>query len=240
MKMLIAANFKMNKTISNLKEYLSTFKWDYSCFVNIDLMIAPVTIWLWVASELLKDSCINLWAQNMHYEKSWAYTWEVSPLMLQDIWCNYVILWHSERREFFWETNAIVNKKISSAIEHKIRPILCIWENLWQKELWLTKEVLKIQLFECLDWIDYEEVDVAYEPVWAIWTWHSATKEYVEDIHNYLKTLINNDSTRIIYWWSVKPDNAKELIGLKNVNWFLVWSASLDPKNFLEIVEQCL
>lgn len=238
MKYLIWANFKMNKSTKELREYLEVFKAQYACFLQIDLMIAPVTSGLWIASELLEWSCINLGSQNMYFEESWAYTWEVSPSMLKELNCSYVILWHSERRQYFHETNELINKKVKAAISYWIRPILCIWESLEQKNKWLTKEVLKIQLIEWLWWIeDYSWVDIAYEPVWAIGTWETATPEYIEEIHDYIRELIWNDESRIIYGWSVKPDNSKQLISINNVNWFLVWSASLDPESFLKIAE---
>ncbi len=228
----------MNKTTAELKDYLAYFKNVYSCFVNVDLMIAPVTTGLWIASEILENSCIHLWAQNMYFEESWAYTWEVSALMLEEIWCKYVIIWHSERRQYFLEDNFIVNKKVKKALEHNIRPIVCIWENLKQKELWLTKEVLKIQLLEWLEWVDFEKVDIAYEPVWAIWTGKSATSYYVEEIHTFLRSFANNEQTRIIYWWSVNEQNASELISKNNVNGFLIWTASLEANKFLKIIEE--
>lgn len=241
MKYLIGANFKMNKATSELKDYLNIFKEKYSCFLNIDLMIAPVSVWLWVASEILENSCINLWAQNMYFEKSWAYTWEISPNMLDDLNCKYVILGHSERREYFNETDKLINKKVISALEHNIRPILCIGENLEQKDKQLTKEILKIQLIEGLWGIeDKAKVDIAYEPVWAIWTGKVATSEYISDIHSFIREIIWNDESRIIYGWSVKAENSEELIKIDNVDWFLIWSASLEPDGLLGIVEGVL
>lgn len=238
MKYLIGANFKMNKTTTDLKEYLSLFTGKYACFTNMDLMIAPVTAWLGIASEMLHGSCVNLWAQNMFFEESWAYTGEVSPAMLSDLGCTYVILGHSERRQYFWETNDSINKKVKKAIEHGIRPILCIGENLHHKELGLTKEILKIQLIEGLDGVDSAKVDIAYEPVWAIWTGESATPEDVEQIHTFLRDLVGNDDSRIIYGGSVNETNAYELIQRNNVNGFLIGSASLDPTKFLKIIEE--
>ena len=238
MKYLVWANFKMNKTSKELNEYLNYFIWKYSCFTNVDLVLAPVTASLSWISEIINKSCLNLCAQNMHFDNFWAYTWEVSWEMLKELWCKYVIIWHSERREMFWETNQIINKKIMSALKNWIRPILCIWETLEQKELQLSKEVLKIQIFEWLKWIeDWWQIDVAYEPVWAIWTWKTATLEYIQDIHWFIKELIWNEKTRIIYGWSVKEENSKELISIPNVNWFLIWSASLNPETFLNIIK---
>ena len=238
MKYLIWANFKMNKTKKELDDYLDVFLNKYACFLDVDLVLAPVTSSLSWVSEVIWKSCLNLWAQNMHFDHFWAYTWEVSPDMLKELWCKYVIIWHSERRQMFGETNETVNKKILSAIENWIRPILCIWETLKQKELWLSKEVLKIQILEWLESIkDYSLVDIAYEPVWAIWTGKSATNEYINEIHDYIREIIWNVDCRIIYGGSVKAENAWELISIPNVNWFLVGSASLDPDAFLKIVQ---
>lgn len=239
MKYLIWANFKMNKTTKELKEYLDFFIEKYSCFLNVDLVIAPVTVSLSWVSEIINNSCLNLGAQNMHFDHFWAYTWEVSPDMLQELGCKYVLVWHSERRELFHETNEMINKKVLAAIEHNIRPILCIWETLRQKELGISKEVLKIQILEWLAWVDdWCQVDIAYEPVWAIWTWLSATPEYVWEIHEFIRQVVGNCDSRIIYGWSVKEENAEELIQTKDVNGFLIWSASLDPEKFLKIIEK--
>lgn len=238
MKYLIWANFKMNKTPSELKKYLEVFKEKYSCFLNIDLMIAPDISGLALASDMLGGWCIKLGAQNMYYKESWAYTWEVSPAMLKELKCEYIILWHSERRTYFHETDELINKKIASALTNKIRPILCVWESLEQKERWLTREVLKIQIINGLWWIsDFSKVDIAYEPVWAIWSWKTATSEDIENIHDFIRDIIWNSDSRIIYWGSVKPENSKEIISLSNVNWFLVWTASLDLFDFLKITE---
>jgi len=238
MKYLIWANFKMNKTPSELKKYLEVFKEKYSCYLNIDLMIAPDISELSLASDMLEKSCINLWSQNMYYKDSWAYTWEISPTMLNELKCSYVILGHSERRTYFNENDELINKKILSAVSNKIRPILCIWENLEQKERLLTKEVLKMQIINWLWWVEnFEDIDIAYEPVWSIWTWKIANTEYIEEIHNFIREIIWNNKSRIIYGWSVKPENSKKIIWLNNVNWFLVWTASLDPFDFLKIAE---
>ncbi|USN58593.1 MAG: triose-phosphate isomerase [Candidatus Peribacteria bacterium] len=270
MKYLIGANFKMNKTTSELKEYLKVFKEKYACFINIDLMIAPVSAGLGVASENLEGSCINLGAQNMYFEESGAYTGEISPTMLRDLNCQYVILGHSERRQFFHESDELINKKVSAALTHGIRPILCIGENLEQKNKGLTKEVLKIQLVEGLWGIeDTSLVDIAYEPVWAIGTGEVATPEYVAEIHQYIREILNphpnpllrsnfedsrastpvsvipsqgegTSKSRIIYGGSVKPENAPELIKIENVDGFLIGGAALKPEGLLGIVEGVL
>jgi len=228
----------MYKSQNALKEYFDQFVNNYACFTNIDLMIAPMTVCLWAASEMTKNSCVNLWAQNMHYEEMGAYTWETSPLVLQELGAKYVIIWHSERRQYFWETNEMINQKLKSALNHWIKPILCIWENLEQKELGISKEILKIQLREALQWIDaIDQIDIAYEPIRAIGTGKSATPEEVQEIHEYIRSIIWNDQSRIIYWWSVNDTNAEDLISQPAINWFLIGSASLDPQKMLKILD---
>jgi len=237
MKYLVWANFKMYKNQKELQEYFNQFIDTYSCFTTIDLMIAPMSVCLWTASEMVKNTCVHLWAQNMHYEDMGAYTGEISPLVLKELHAEYVILGHSERRQYFGETNDMINKKIKAALQHGIRPILCIGEHLHEKELWLSKEVLKIQLLESLQGIDdIGLVDIAYEPVRAIWTGKSATPEEVQDIHSYIRSLIATDESRIIYGGSVNTTNAVSLIAQPAVNGFLVGSASLDAPTFLELL----
>lgn len=238
MKYLIGANFKMYKSHKDLQEYFDQFINNYACFVNIDLMIAPMTVCLGTASEMTKDSCVHLWAQNMHYEEQGAFTGETSPVVLKELGAEYVIIGHSERRQYFWETNAMINQKLKAALHHGLRPILCIGENLEQKELGTSKEVLKIQLREALQGIDeVEKIDIAYEPIRAIGTGKSATPEDVQEIHEYIRSVIGNDTSRIIYGGSVNDANAENLIAQPAVNGFLIGSASLDPQKMLKILD---
>ncbi len=239
MKFLIWANLKMNKSSFEIEEYLNELIKYYHTTKEKELLITPVSVELCIAKDIIWDSEISLWAQNMHYEEHGAYTWEISPTMLADFNCKYVILGHSERREYFWENNNIINKKVLSAISHNIRPILCIWENSEQKKMWLTQEVLKIQIIEWLWWVDdFSQVDIAYEPIWAIWTGETANSEYVKEVHNFIKTIVwDNWKTRIMYGGSVNPKNASELSQIENVNWFLIWWACLDAGSLMKIVE---
>ena len=239
MKFLIWANLKMNKNISEIKEYLKILIKNYKNSENIDLVIMPTFTNLYISFEQLKWKSINLWAQNMYHEKSWSYTWEVSPTMLQDFNCKYVILWHSERRKYLWETDNLINKKVISAINHNIRPILCIGENINQKKKWLTKEILKKQLTECLLNINnYSKIEIAYEPIWAIWTNEAATPKYIENIHDFIREFLwEKSKTRIIYWWSVNNENALIISKIKNVNWFLIWKQALEANKLIKIIE---
>ena len=228
----------MFKNQSELKEYFDQFVHKYSCFTNIDVMIAPMTVCLGTAAEMVKDSCVHLGAQNMHYEDAWAYTGEVSPLTLKELGVEYAIIWHSERRTYFAEDNATINKKLKSALHHGIRPILCIGENLQQKELGVSKEILKIQILEAIQWIEnVNHIDIAYEPIRAIGTGQTASPEYVQDIHSFIRELIGNQESRIIYGGSVNAENAESLLTQPAVNGFLIGSASLDHTKFLKILD---
>ncbi|NCP76901.1 triose-phosphate isomerase [Candidatus Gracilibacteria bacterium] len=239
MNLLIGANFKMNKTGAELREYLGTFTAEYKNIETVDVMIAPVMTGLSLAGELVKDSCIHLGAQNMSSEISGAFTGETSPLSLQEFGCEYVILGHSERRTIFGETDELVNKKLKTALAHNIRPILCIGENLAQKEEGLTKDILRVQLEKGLAGIeDTTGIDIAYEPVWAIGTGKSATPEYAEEIHMFIREILGQTKSRIIYGGSVTEVTAHELISKREINGFLIGSAALDPRRLMKIIEE--
>jgi len=240
MKKLIWANFKMFKTRKELQDYFDIFLENNISDENLDIVIAPMMLNMETASDALIHSDIHLWSQNMHFSENGWFTGEVSPLNLVELNVNYVILWHSERRSYFGEQNDFINQKVISALNHGIRPILCIGENLDQKNDGKTIEVLQNQLEQWLKWInDLSQVDIAYEPVWAIGTGLTATPDYVSEIHAFIKKFVDNSKTRVIYWWSVKPENATDLINTPNVDGFLIWWASLDPVKFIDIIEQC-
>jgi len=245
MNLLIGANFKMNKTGAELREYLGTFTAEYKNIETVDVMIAPVMTGLSLAGELVKDSCIHLGAQNMSSEISGAFTGETSPLSLQEFGCEYVILGHSERRTIFGETDELVNKKLKTALAHNIRPILCIGENLAQKEEGLTKDILRVQLEKGLAGIeDTTGIDIAYEPVWAIGTGKTASPEQAQEVHAFIRSLIKDLYSEqaagkmvIQYGGSVKPENAAELLSKNDIDGALVGGACLKPDSFLGIIK---
>jgi triosephosphate isomerase len=244
---LIAANWKMNKTIGETKEYLDKFLPEAERFKDkVEIMIAPPYTSLCVASDYLKDSFVKLGSQNMFYEKRGAYTGEISPLMLKELGVDYVIIGHSERRYILGERDEIINKKLISAIENDIRPILCVGETLEEREQGLTYKVLEKQIRNGLAGIENEVsmIDIAYEPVWAIGTGVSATPEDANNSHKFIRELINDlshgraDNTRILYGGSVKPENAEALINEEFVDGFLIGTASLQPESFLSVLEK--
>ncbi|MBI2656248.1 triose-phosphate isomerase [Candidatus Woesearchaeota archaeon] len=250
MPKLIAANWKMNKTIKESISFIEEFKKITKNIGNAEIVVCPPFTLLHEIKKLLKNSDIKLGAQNMHFEDAGAYTGEISPLMLKEIGCEYVILGHSERREIFNEDDFLINKKTISALNHGLKPILCIGENLEQRKNAKTEEVIENQLRNCLKNIDKNqiaEITIAYEPVWAISrgdpNHRAATKEDAEEGHQFIRNIVaalydenTAEKTRIIYGGSMKPENAKELLAMPNIDGGLVGNASLKAESFAEIV----
>lgn len=251
MKKLIAANWKMNKTAAESGIFVEEFKKLVKGNENAEIVICPPFTVLESLSEKLKNSKIKLGAQNMHFEDAGAYTGEISPLMLKEMNCEYVILGHSERRKIFGEDDFLINKKLAAALSHGLKPILCIGENLEQRNNGRTKEVLENQLKNCLKNISKNQIlksSIAYEPVWAISagdpSHKAATPEDAEDGHKFIRGVIAKmhgssaaRSARIVYGGSMKPENAKELLAMPNIDGGLVGNASLNAKSFAEIVK---
>jgi len=248
MKKLIAANWKMNKTAS---EAVSTVK-ELKALVresgNADIVLCPPSTALHAVSKELTGSNIKLGAQNMHFELSGAYTGEISPIMLKEIGCEFVILGHSERREFFHEDDSFINRKVISALKNGLNPLLCIGESLEQRQKQQTEDVLEGQLTKCLEGIsDIRNVSIAYEPVWAISRGDpnkkAATASDAEQAHFFIRKVLSgaygkpSEGTRILYGGSMKPENAKELLALPNIDGGLIGNASLNAKSFFDIIK---
>ncbi len=248
MTYLVAANWKMNKTVGETLEYLELFLPSVEDLANVDIMIAPPFTALASASLKLEKSNVKLGAQNMHFAEKGAFTGEISPVMLTELDVNYVILGHSERRHIFGEKDKLINQKMISAVEHGIRPILCVGETLEERELGKTLNVVENQIRSGLAGIekDLVYIDIAYEPVWAIGTGKTATPEQAQEVHRFIRSLINeiskgnDEKTRVLYGGSVNETNARNLIKEDNIDGFLVGTASLDPKKFYKIVTEVL
>ena len=251
MKKLIAANWKMNKSVAESVSTSRELKDLARGQNNVEIVLCPAFTSLYAVSKEIKGSSISLGAQNMHFEGSGAYTGEVSPLMLKDIGCGYVILGHSERREFFHEDDLLINKKVLAAISHSLNPILCVGETLEQRNSNKAREIIDKQLRNCLINIkpsQMKNVSIAYEPVWAISrgdpNQKAATPQDAEGSHQFIREVLENifdgktaKNTRILYGGSMKPENAKELLSMPNVNGGLVGNASLNAKSFAEIIK---
>lgn len=242
-KPFIAANWKMNKTLSETREFISNFVPAVKDVTDVDIVLAPPFTSLAIASENLKNSNVLLAAQDVFYEEKGAYTGEVSPLMIVDIGCRYVIIGHSERRQYFNETDEVVNKKIVSAKKAGLGVIFCIGESLEERDAGKTFEVLQREITDGLKGVDDKDIVVAYEPIWAIGTGKTATSEQAQEAHAYIRErmifLYDNkaDEIRILYGGSVTPDNIGSLMACKDVDGALVGGSSLKVENFIKIVK---
>jgi len=247
-KKIIAANWKMNMTISESESFLEDFRLDVEDVSGVDIVIAPPFTALAKMSELLGGSQkIRLGAQNFYYEKSGAYTGEISATQLRELFVRYVIIGHSERRQIFGETDELINKKVAVALASELKPILCVGETLEEREAGKEKEILERQLRGGLAGVSAEDlIDtvIAYEPVWAIGTGKTATSAQAQDAHAHVRAVLAElsdqataDKVRIQYGGSVKPANAKELLSQPDIDGALVGGASLEPRGFSEIVK---
>ena len=241
----MAANWKMNMDMKEAVSFIDRFKVLIKNIKKNEIVICPPFTLLYEFKKLLNKTNIILGAQNMYFEEKGAFTGEISALMLKDIGCEYVILGHSERRQYFNENDRLINQKIKTALKHNFKPILCVGETLGQKTSNQTTKIIKNQLLNCLNTIDgsaMKNIVIAYEPVWAIGTGKNATPEQAEDVHKFIRGLLSNmynervsNNTRIIYGGSVKESNIKNLMKMKNINGALVGGASLDAKGFGKI-----
>ena len=246
-KKILAANWKMNLTHSEAESYFDTFLSEIGQVNDVEVVIIPpftAIPALVTASERMP--AIRIGAQNMHWEKSGAFTGEVSGAMLRALYVKYVILGHSERRTLFGETDEIVNRKVRAALDAGLRPIFCIGESLQERDGGKIEEILGRQIRQGLEGVvlkDVPEVVLAYEPCWAIGTGRSATPNEAEEAHAFIRLVLSElfgaptaDRVRIQYGGSVKPENAEDLMRQKNIDGALIGGASLDPRSFARII----
>ena len=247
-KKIIAANWKMNMTLTETENFLQAFRPEVEEVTTVEIVIAPPFTALAKLSELLGGSQkIRLGAQNFYFEKSGAYTGEISATMLRELFVKYVIVGHSERRQIFGETDSLINQKVIAAHANELKPILCVGETLEEREAGTEKEVLEKQLRGALAGVGAEqllETVIAYEPVWAIGTGKTASSAQAQDAHAHVRAVLEqlSDKTaaskvRIQYGGSVKPANAKELLTQPDIDGALVGGASLEVRSFAEIVK---
>lgn len=244
-KPIIAGNWKMHYTIEEavkVAEELKPLVKDAKC----DIVICAPYIQLPALVQTLKGTRIMVGAQNMHFEEKGAFTGEISPGMLEELGVTYVILGHSERRQYFNETDEAINKKLKAAFQHFLIPILCVGESLEQRESEQTVEVIRNQVEKALEGLDAEDVKgivVAYEPIWAIGTGKTATSEQANETIAAIRKMIEDlygsevsEAVRIQYGGSVKPSTIKEQMAMSDIDGALVGGASLLSKDFSEIV----
>jgi len=242
---MIAGNWKMNTTLAEASALVRELKEGLERIAGVEKVLCPPFISLSLVKELLQGSSIKVGAQNMYFEEQGAYTGEISPLMLCGI-CEYVILGHSERRQYFCETDEVVNRKVKAALAAELTPILCVGERLEEKEAERTEEVVTRQVTGALQGIEsLNGMVIAYEPVWAIGTGRAATGKGANTTISIIRETVAQlyseeiaQGIRILYGGSVTAANIAEFIGQHEIDGALVGGASLKAKEFLTIVEQ--
>ena len=246
-KKIIAANWKMHMTQGEAEVFITTFLREIGDLNEVEIVLVPPFTAIPKVSELLTQSQnIKVGAQNMHWERSGAFTGEISPTMLRDLFVRYVVLGHSERRAMFGETDEIINRKVRAAHEENLRPILCIGETLAERDRGEVEQVLATQLRGSLAGVEPRELletVIAYEPVWAIGTGRTASAEQAEEAHAFIRQTLRKmaddptaERVRIQYGGSVKPENARQLLTEPDIDGALVGGASLEPRSFAQII----
>ncbi len=243
---IIAGNWKMFKTNSEARLLVTGLKEKLAAVHDVEVVVCPPFTALASVAELLKDSKIALGAPNLFWEEEGAYTGEVSPVMLRDLGCQYVIIGHSERRQYFGETDQQVNKKVKAALRHQLLPIICVGETLEQREAGETDSLVSSQVEKALTGVGAEQIPkvvIAYEPIWAIGTGRSSTGEDANKVITLIRKTIAQqyqqeiaDIVRIQYGGSVKPGNIKELMEKSDIDGALVGGASLKADDFVKLV----
>jgi triosephosphate isomerase len=243
-KWIVAGNWKMHNTIGESIALAKAIKKGASDFKDGTIVLAPPFTALLSVSEIIKGSNLSLAAQNMHFEDKGAFTGEVSPIMLKDIGCSYVIIGHSERRKYFHENDADVNLKIKKALATGLTPIMCVGETDEEREKGITQDVVGRQVKHGLAGLGkIENVVIAYEPVWAIGTGKVATSAQAQEVHAFIRGILKetygntSNDVCILYGGSVTKDNIGDLIAMEDIDGALVGGASLKADGFLGIIK---
>ncbi len=246
-KILIAGNWKMNKTASEAGELAKAIVAQIATLSAIDVLMCPPFTSIPKVSEIVGTSNVRLGAQNVSDKVSGAYTGEVSAAMLRDLYVSYVIIGHSERRSYYGETDAFINKKLLTCLDSNLIPILCVGETLEEREAGKVEEVIRTQLVGGLAGVPADKAEtivIAYEPVWAIGTGKTATPEQAQEVHAFIRKTISEilgtepaGKIRILYGGSMKPANADELLAKPDIDGGLIGGAALKADDFLALVK---
>ena len=249
-KKIIAGNWKMNKTVAEAIELANAIKLDLADCSAVDVVLCPPFTAIKSVSDVVSETLVNVGSQNMSSEENGAYTGEISHSMLKELFVRYVILGHSERREYYKENDLWINQKVQKALEKNLRPILCVGEKLEDREAGNTEQVVEVQVREGLKDIPasaYTELVIAYEPVWAIGTGKVATSEQAQEVHAFIRGIIKDlvgaeaaEAVRIQYGGSMKPGNAAELLAQPDIDGGLIGGAALDAVSFAAIVKAAI
>jgi triosephosphate isomerase (TIM) len=246
-RLVIAGNWKLNNTSKQAIELVTLLKRGLCDVTEVDIVVCPVATALTDVRDVLNESNIGLGAQNVYWEDSGAFTGEISAPILKDIGVQYVIIGHSERRQYFAETDETVNKRIKAALKYDLTPIVCVGEVLKERESNKTFDVIKKQCegaFAGLTVEQMEKLIIAYEPVWAIGTGKTATPAQAQEVHQFIRKLLAKlydedtaQTVRIQYGGSVKPENSAELMSQPDIDGALVGGASLKADSFIGIIK---
>ncbi len=246
-KKIIAGNWKMNKTVAESIELVEELQRVHADQTAVDVVVCPPYTSLKSVSDILSNTQIHVGSQNISAEDSGAYTGEISHEMLKELYVRYVIIGHSERREYFKESDDLINRKVLKVLEKKLKPILCVGESLEQRESGITEDVVEKQIRLGLRDINpdmYSDIVIAYEPVWAIGTGKTATAQQAQDVHYFIRCLIKemvgldaSNVVRIQYGGSMKPSNAEELLSQADIDGGLIGGASLDAVSFGSLID---
>ena len=246
-KPFICGNWKMNKTVSEAGSLVSSLKEKVKDIKKVEIGVCPPAVDLSGVQDIIVNSNIILGAQTFHFKESGAYTGEVSGPMLKEIGTEYVIVGHSERREYFGVTDQLVNNKVKAAFKYDLKPIICVGETLEERQNGEIEDKVNLQVKAALTGLTSEQVKdvvIAYEPIWAIGTGESATPEEAEKVVTYIRKVIEQefgkaaDSVRIQYGGSVKPHNIEEFMNVEDIDGALVGGASLEAESFAQIVSK--
>jgi triosephosphate isomerase len=245
-KPLMAGNWKMNKTISEAVRVVQALKSTVADVTDVEILLCPTFTALHAVTNAVKGSNINIGSQNLFWETKGAFTGEISPAMVKDTGCSYVLVGHSERRQYFGETNETVNKKTKAALSIGLTPVVCIGETLTEMESNVTFQVIEKQIKEGLAGLTTEQACltvIAYEPVWAIGTGKTATPYQAQEVHAFVRKIYAQmykeaaDKVRILYGGSVNPENVSELMKQPDIDGGLVGGASLEAESFTKLVK---
>ena len=249
-KIFIAGNWKMNKTAAETAELASALKASLAPFAGkCEIAVCPTFTSLATAVEILKGSNVKVGAQNIHWADNGAYTGEISGAMLKEIGVEYVIIGHSERRQYFGETDETVNQRIKAALKYGLKPIVCIGETLAEREGGVTNTVLEKQIrgaFADISAADMDAITIAYEPVWAIGTGKTATPEVAQETHAFIRSVLTalyGDKAQDIvvqYGGSMKPENSGALVSKQDIDGGLIGGAALKADSFTALIQNAL
>ena len=246
-KPIIAGNWKMNTSIDEAVKLVSDLKVEVASVNDVEVVVCPPFTHLSIIKEKLTGSNIGLGAQNVSVNDNGAYTGEISIAMLKDIGCDYVILGHSERRQYFNESDQFINSKVKKVLESGLKPIICVGEKLEEREKNITTDIITTQIKGCLEGLsesDMRKSVIAYEPVWAIGTGKTASNDQAQEVHKLIRDLLTelfseslSQEIRIQYGGSVKPDNVEGLMAQTDIDGALVGGAALKADSFGAIVK---